>query len=108
MPLLSGSRPPVIVTDRAEVVEGTPGDKLQEIAAAPVAINGRIAAKGEQDRYRLAVTPGQTLRFDVLARRIGSALDGVLSIQNEQGAELVGNDDRPGTSDHGRSPARAL
>ena len=87
--LLSGSRPAVMVTDHAEIVEAPRGDKLQEIPAAPVAINGRIAKPGEQDRYRLAVTPGDKLRFDVLARRAGTALDGVLSIQNEQGAELA-------------------
>ncbi|MEX0977233.1 MAG: hypothetical protein WDZ48_00180, partial [Pirellulales bacterium] len=76
-------------------------DKPQEIGPAPVGINGRITERGQQDRYRLAVTPGAQLRFDVLARRAGSRLDGVLSIQNEQGAELAGNDDRPGTSDPG-------
>jgi hypothetical protein len=100
-PLLSGTRPPVIVSDHAELMEAAPAEKPQEISAAPVAINGRIGAKGEQDRYRLAVTPGQQLRFDVLARRAGSMLDGVLSVQNEQGAELAGSDDRPGTSDPG-------
>ncbi|REK09962.1 MAG: hypothetical protein DWQ37_17835 [Planctomycetota bacterium] len=100
-PLLSGSRPAVIASDHAEIVEAAPGDKLQEVPQAPVAINGRITAPGEQDRYRLAVTAGQTLRFDVLARRAGSPLDAVLSIQNEQGAELANNDDRPGSSDPG-------
>ncbi len=100
-PLLSGTRPAVIVSDHAEIVEAAPADKIQEIVVAPVAINGRIGVKGEQDRYRLAVTPGQQLRFDVLARRAGSALDGVLSIQKEDGAELATNDDRPGTSDPG-------
>jgi hypothetical protein len=99
--MLSGSRPVVIVTDHAEIVEAAPADKLQEIAQIPVAINGRIDAARQQDRYRLAVTPGQQLRFDVLARRAGSSLDGVLSIQDEQGKELATNDDRPGTSDPG-------
>ncbi len=99
--LLCGSRPPVIVSNHAEILEPPPGDKLPELSATPVAVNGRISEKGQQDRYRLAVSPGQKLRFDVLARRAGSPLDGVLSIQNEQGAELAGNDDRPGTSDPG-------
>jgi hypothetical protein len=99
--MLSGSRPVVMVTDHAEVVEAPPADKLQEIARPPVAINGRIDDAGQQDRYRLAVTPGEQLRFDVLARRAGSSLDGVLSIQDEPGKELANNDDRPGTSDPG-------
>lgn len=101
VPLISGSRPRVLVTEHAEIIEAPAGDKPQEIPAAPVAINGRIAKPGERDRYRLAVAPGTSLRFDVLARRAGAALDGVLSIQNEQGAELAGNDDRPDTSDPG-------
>ena len=99
--MLSGSRPVVIASNHAEVLEAPAGDKLQEIPAAPVAVNGRIATRGHQDRYRLAVAPGSQLRFDVLARRAGSPLDAVLSIQNEQGGELATNDDRPGTSDPG-------
>ncbi len=101
VPLVSGSRPRVIASNHAEIVEAPPADKPQEIPAAPVAINGRLDGAGQQDRYRLAVTPGSTLKFDVLARRVGSPLDAVLSIQNEQGAELAANDDRPETNDPG-------
>jgi hypothetical protein len=99
--LLSGSRPSVIVTRHAEIVEAPATDKPQEVSAAPVGINGRVAKPGESDKYRVAVTPGQALRFDVLANRAGSPLDGVLSIQNEQGGELANSDDRPDTSDPG-------
>jgi hypothetical protein len=97
--LITGSRPRVRVSDLVEVMEAPPADKPQEIGAAPVAINGRIAKPREQDRFRISVTPGQTVRFDVLASRAGSSLDGVLSIQNEQGAELATSDDRPGARD---------
>ena len=69
VPMFSGSRPAVLVTDRVEVVEAPPSDKPQEVPAAPVGINGRLDAPGQQDRYRLAVTPGSQLKFDVLARR---------------------------------------
>ncbi len=99
--LLSGSRPAVIVSDHPEIVEAPVSEKPQELPAAPVAVNGRLAQPAEQDRYRLAVTPGQQLRFDVLARRAGSALDAVLSIQDEAGKELATNDDRPTTNDPG-------
>ncbi|MEX2111548.1 MAG: hypothetical protein WD845_00080 [Pirellulales bacterium] len=98
---LIGPRPGVIVSNHAELLEAEPSYKPQDLTAAPVAINGRIGADGEHDRYRLAVTPGQNLRFDVWAHRAGSPLDGVLSIQNEQGAELAGNDDRAKTCDPG-------
>jgi hypothetical protein len=98
---VSGSRPKLIFSPAREIVEAPPGDKLQEITAAPVGINGRLSAKGEQDRYRIAVSPGQQLRFDVLASRAGSPLDGVLTISNEQGGQIAFSDDRPGTSDPG-------
>ncbi len=98
---LIGPQPGVIVSSYAELVEADASETPQELTAAPVAINGRISAAGQQDRYRLAVNPGQRLRFDVWAHRAGSPLDGVLSIQNEQGAELAANDDRPKTCDPG-------
>ena len=101
VPLVSGSRPKMIVSASGEVMEQPAGDKPQEVGPAPVAISGRIAARGEQDRFQIAVTPGQVLRFDVLASRIGSPLDGVLAVLNEQGAQLATSDDRPGTSDPG-------
>jgi hypothetical protein len=99
--LPSGSRPPVIVSSHPEILEVAAADKLQEIPSAPVAINGRLLNPGAHDRYRLTVSPGAQLRFDVLARRAGSPLDGVLSILNEQRGQLATNDDRPGTSDPG-------
>jgi hypothetical protein len=41
------------------------------------------------------------VRIDVTANRVGSPLDGVLSIRNAAGAEIVTNDDQPMTSDPG-------
>ncbi|MGH7138273.1 MAG: hypothetical protein ACREHD_21190, partial [Pirellulales bacterium] len=76
--LISGGRPRVIFSDHEEVTEGPKsGDSLQRLAA-PMAVSGRVAAAGEEDRYELVATPGVRLRFDVLAARVGSPLDGVL------------------------------
>jgi hypothetical protein len=99
--LLSGGRPRVIYSDYDEVVEAPQsGDSLQRLVA-PMAVSGRLSSPGETDRYELVVTPGAALRFDVLAARLGSPLDGILSIRNKAGAELANNDDRPQTSDPG-------
>jgi hypothetical protein len=100
--LFGGTRPRVVLSTHAEVIE-VPGntDSLQDIPAAPVAINGQIYQAGQVDRYRLAVKPGSTLRFDVLAHRYGSAIDGILTILDEQGKQLARNDDRGGNSDPG-------
>jgi hypothetical protein len=100
--LFGGSRPFVVLSDHLEVIEQQlDGDAIQQVAAAPVAINGRLTEVGGRDRYQLAVTPGSTLRFDVVAQRIGSAIDGVLTIKDPGGKQIGRNDDRGGTLDPG-------
>jgi hypothetical protein len=100
--LFGGTRPRIVLSSHAEVVEvAGDTDSLQDLPAAPVAINGQISQAGQVDRYRLVVKPGSTLRFDVVAHRYGSAIDGVLSILDEQGKQLARNDDRGGNSDPG-------
>ncbi|MGH6960674.1 MAG: hypothetical protein ACREE7_09340, partial [Dongiaceae bacterium] len=89
-----------VVSDFPELVETPPAaGQLQALPKSPVGISGALAAAGEEDKYLLEVQPGQNLRFDVLAHRAGSPLDGVLSIRNEQGQQLAANDDRPTSSD---------
>ena len=100
--LFSGSRPFVVLSGHPEVIEEqVDGDAIQQVAAAPIAINGRLVETGERDRYQLAVTPGSKLRFDVVAQRIGSAIDGILTIKDTAGKQLGRNDDRGGTADPG-------
>jgi hypothetical protein len=96
----TGAAPRLAVADHTQLVE-TPAaaGQLQELPAAPVGISGVLSAKGEEDKYALAVAPGQKLRFNVIARQIGSPVDGVLSIRNEQGGQLASGDDRPNSSD---------
>ncbi|MGH7140474.1 MAG: hypothetical protein ACREHD_32465, partial [Pirellulales bacterium] len=99
--LLSGGRPRLIYSYHDELLEmPQSGDSLQRLAA-PMAVSGRLAAAREEDRYELAVTPGTALRFDVLAARVGSPLDGVLMLRNKSGGQLAANDDRPQTADPG-------
>lgn len=62
-------------------------------ATAPVAINGRIDPAGDEDRFTLAVTPGQALRIEVDAAENGSALDGVLQVLGAKDAVLATADD---------------
>ncbi len=96
-PWLSGARPRIVVGDLPELIEAS--SAMPQETSVPVAINGRLAQPKEQDRYVLAVMPGQMLRFDLLAARAGSPLDGVLTIRNEAGAQLATSDDRPDTTD---------
>jgi len=67
----------------------------QDIAVSewPVTINGRIAATGEEDRFRLAVQPGQVIRCQVAAWYLGSALDGLLMAWDPVGKMLLATGD---------------
>jgi hypothetical protein len=62
-------------------------------AAAPVVFNGRIDPAGDEDRFTLAVTPGQALRIEVSAANLGSALDGVLRVLGPKDNQLATADD---------------
>lgn len=100
--LFTGAAPRVLVSDHPEHVETPPAaGQLQTLGAAPVGVSGIIAVPGEEDKYLLDVTPGQNLRFSVTSHALGTPLDGVLSVRNEQGGQLAANDDRPNSSDPG-------
>ena len=100
---MTGSRPQIVVGDLSEIVERAAGggDPGPQQVTQPSAIDGRLSAPREEDRYLLPVTPGLTLRFDLVAARAGSPLDGMLAIRKESGEQLAANDDRPTTTDPG-------
>lgn len=96
----TGASPRLAISDFPELAEAATSDgKLQKLPAAPVSISGRLSALGEEDHFVLAVKPKQRLRFDVVARQFGSPLDGVLTVQKDDGSPLTSGDDRPGSSD---------
>lgn len=96
----SGTPPTIVVGDHPELAEqDRDDDAAQMLAAAPIAVSGRLAAKDERDRYALPVTPGATLRMELLAERIGSPVDGVIIVRNAQGGEMARGDDQRGTTD---------
>jgi len=95
----TGLRPPVLVSQYAEVVESAPSDTPQKLPATPSAISGRFLTPGEQDKYQVDVEPGAKLRFDVFAAQLGSPVDSILEIQNETGGRLALNDDANGSPD---------
>ena len=65
--------------------------------AAPVVLNGRIDPAGDEDRFTLAVNPGDALAIEVEASESGSALDGVLQVLGPKGNVLANADDTPAT-----------
>lgn len=87
------SLPPLIVGDLPELREPTDPAAPPVRAAVPVVLNGRIDPAGDEDRFTLAVTPGQKLRIEVEAAESGSSLDGVLQVLGQKGAVLATADD---------------
>lgn len=63
----------------------------------PVGIDGAVAGLTKQF-FKFAVQAGQTVSFEVLARRIGSPLDPVIRVLDLKGTEITSNDDAPGLS----------
>jgi hypothetical protein len=98
---LTGTAPEVFVSDGPELTELAEGARSQPLPAAPVAVSGRLVDTAEEDTYLLTVVPGSQLRLELLAQRIGSALDGILVIRGEAGNQLARNDDLPNTPDPG-------
>jgi len=68
--------------DRATVTELDP----------PLALNGIISKKGEEDWFRFHALKGVALEFNVYARRLRSPLDPVLEVLDSKG-QVVGSDD---------------
>lgn len=101
--LISGSRPKLAVNPFSEIAEQRSENKPQELSAAPIGVSGKVSARGEHDLYRLPVTPGQVLRFEVFSHRLGLPADLAITIMNEQQGGLASNDDLPGTKDPGLS-----
>jgi Bacterial pre-peptidase C-terminal domain len=60
--------------------------------ALPTIIHGIVTAR-DYDLFRFRARQGETLVFDVLARRAGSGLDATLAVLDERGNELDFNDD---------------
>lgn len=59
----------------------------------PTTINGRINQPGEEDRYQIAVKPGQTVRLEMEAYYLGSALDGALLVYDPIAKKLLAQSD---------------
>ena len=86
---------PFAVGDTPEVREAEPNDTPAQAnrVTTPVTINGRIQRSGDVDHFIFTAQAGQVLAMEVLARRLGSPLDSILTLFNAKGDELAENDD---------------
>lgn len=92
--------PVIAVSPFAEHVEAaTEGGKPFEIGAAPCGVSGILSAAGEVDRFLVSVEAGKKYRLEAFARSIGSPIDALIYVANEQGAGFASIDDSPGAID---------
>ena len=73
---------PFAVGDLAETAEAEPNgvDDAANDIPTPVTINGKIGEVGDEDRFTFAAEAGQRLSMVVNAGRLGSKLDGLLTL----------------------------
>ncbi|MGO8930018.1 MAG: hypothetical protein ACLQU3_24385 [Limisphaerales bacterium] len=92
---LPGNAVPFAVGEAKEVLESEPNDSLAQAnrVEVPVTINGRIQKRGDVDYFIFAAQKGQTLVMEVLARRLDSPLDAIITLLNPKGEELREVDD---------------
>ncbi len=97
----AGLRPRVLASDVDEVVKKPSVDGSPQQVTAPIGISGRLDKPQSEDVYRVEVAPNVKLRIEVMASRLGSPLDGVLTIRDDKGNQLATADDQPMTVDPG-------
>ncbi len=69
-------------------------DRAQPIET-PAVVNGTLG-EADRDLYRVSLTAGERIVFEVEARRLGSAVDPVLAIRSRDGRIIERSDDSPG------------
>lgn len=78
--------------------EPTPGSNnmlaTPEPVRWPAVLNGRIDRAGDVDVWPFEARKGDSVDIEVRASSLGSPLDSVLTIRDDQGNELMSNDDK--------------
>ena len=94
-----GPQAAVWLSDMPELVEQRTGSAAQILPAPPVAVNGRIGVRGEDDTYELTVKPETEVEIEVFADSLGSPIDAELELRDLKGARLAFSDDAPRSPD---------
>lgn len=80
------------------VSEKEPNNSFRDasLAKSGMIIRGAIDAAGDVDVFQFEVEPGDKLRLEVMAERLGSTLDAALSLYDRNGNLLTQSDDALG------------
>ena len=87
---------PLVVSDLPLVNEPTTENNTVETASMvtlPGGINGRIEQESDVDCFAFEAKKDEKYSFEIIARRLGSALDSHLRLLNSDGKQLQLNDD---------------
>jgi hypothetical protein len=98
---------PFRLSEFGNVIEVEPNDTHAQATPfePPMALNGVISKPGDVDCFRFKAKKGQTFDVHCYARRLGSALDSVMTISHFNGGGIIGNDDAIGPDSYFRFTA---
>jgi hypothetical protein len=88
----------LVVIDDLKSVAQVKTNKSPQAAQAieiPCAVDGVVDSLS-RNYYKFKATAGRKISFEVLARRMGSALDPMIRILDSEGREITYSDDEPG------------
>jgi hypothetical protein len=71
------------------------GPRAPQELILPTIVNGRIDRPGDSDLFEFKAHAGEQIVAEVIARRLDSPLDSVLTLIDSSGKILARNDDRP-------------
>lgn len=83
------------IDDLLEQLETEPNNEPSQAnkTELPCVLNGRIERPGDADHWGFAGNKGEAWLFDLRASRLGSSLDGVLTLLDEKGQQIATADD---------------
>lgn len=88
------------IVDVPILVEQVPSsDQVHQELPIPSSISGRLSQSQEVDRYRFLAKKDTKLHLQLHAREFGFPIDGVLTILDSQGKQLVREDDAENRAD---------
>ena len=83
------------VDDRQEHLESEPNNSPADAQTVnlPSIVNGRIDTPGDIDVFRIQCRLATEIVVEVFARRLGSSLDSIVKVTDDEGRQLALNDD---------------
>ncbi len=87
---------PLWVSPLNNVIEVEPNETIAQATALPIpsAANGYLTTGEDSDYFKITMKKNEQVDIDVIARRVRSSIDSVVSVYNAKGGRLAIDDDR--------------